>query len=377
MINTRMNKRYAGLALGLGLLALSGCSTLNQFMGREEAVDYKSTVAGDPLSIPPDLTQANRDAHYRAPEGSATYSQYAQSQQAQQNLKGADRILPQAQGIEVKRDGDLRWLVVDKPAEEVYPKIIDFWGEQGFTIKSQDPRAGLIETDWAENRAKIPEGWIRSALGAIIDTVFDSGERERFRTRIERVGGKTEVYISHQQMVETPTQDGSTFKWVHGKEDPGLNAAMVARLMVFLGTDVQKAHDLVAQAEKDPSRPEVAQAAGGQAAITLGEPFDRAWRRVGVAIDSAGFAVDDRDRSTGDYYIRYLDSDTGEKIEQQNFFGRLFGSKNTAEATPYRIHVAGQGSGSVVTVLDQNGQVQETDTAKRIITVLLTHMKGG
>ncbi len=371
-----MNKRYAGLAVGLSLLALSGCSTMNQFMGREEAVDYKSTVAGDPLSIPPDLTQANRDAHYRAPEGSATFSQYAQSQQAQQNMGAADRILPQAQGIEVKRDGDLRWLVVDKPAEEVYPKIIDFWGEQGFTIQSQDPRAGLIETDWAENRAKIPEGWIRSALGAIIDTVFDSGERERFRTRLERVSGKTEVYISHQQMVETPTQDGSTFKWVHGKEDPGLNAAMVARLMVFLGTDVQKAHDMVAQAEKDPSQPDVAQAAGGQAAITLGEPFDRAWRRVGVAIDSAGFAVDDRDRSTGDYFIRYLDSDTGEKIEQQNFFGRLFGSKNTAEATPYRIHVAGQGSGSVVTVLDQNGQVQESDTAKRIITVLLTHMQG-
>src|SRR5690606_21563915 len=221
-----------------------------------------------------------------------------------------------------------------------------------------------------------PEGWIRSALGAIIDTVFDSGERERFRTRPERVSGKTEVYISHQQMVETPTQDGSTYKWEHGKEDPGLNAAMVARLMVFLGTDVQKAHDMVAQAEKDPIQPDVAQAAGGQAAITLGEPFDRAWRRVGVAIDSAGFAVDDRDRSTGDYFIRYLDSDTGEKIEQQNFFGRLFGSKNTAEATPYRIHVAGQGSGSVVTVLDQNGQVQESDTAKRIITVLLTHMQG-
>src|SRR5690606_7541423 len=121
----------------------------------------------------------------------------------------------------------------------------------GFTIQSQDPRAGLIETDWAENRAKIPEGWIRSALGSILDTVFDSGERERFRTRVERVNGKTEVYISHQKMVETPTQDGAAFKWVFSKEDPGLNAAMLARLMVFLGTDVKKAQDLVAQAEKD------------------------------------------------------------------------------------------------------------------------------
>lgn len=374
MINTRMTKRYAGLTLGVGMLLLGGCSTLNQVIGREEAVDYKSTVAGDPLSIPPDLTQANQDAHYRAPEGTATFSQYAQAQQAQGSVSASDRVLPQAAGVSVMRDGDLRWLVVDKPAEEVYPQIVEFWSEQGFTLQSQDPRAGLMETDWAENRAKIPEGWIRSALGSILDTVFDSGERDRFRTRVERVNGKTEVYISHQHMVETPTQDGAAFKWVYGKEDPGLNAAMLARLMVFLGTDVQRAQELVAQAEKASTAPKVAQVTEGQASLTLAEPFDRAWRRVGVAIDSASFAVEDRDRSAGDYFIRYLDSDTGEKIEQQNFIGRLFGSKNTAEATPYRIHVAEQGGSSVVTVLDQNGQVQNTDTAKRIITVLSSHM---
>ncbi|MBF6617996.1 MAG: outer membrane protein assembly factor BamC [Candidimonas sp.] len=375
MTNSRITKRFAGLTAGLCVLLLAGCSTLNQMMGNEEAVDYKSTVSGDPLSIPPDLTQANSEAHYRAPEGTATFSQYAQTQQAEQSRGAAERILPQTEGVEVMRDGDVRWLSVARPAEDVYPKIIDFWVDQGFTIQSQDPRAGLIETDWAENRAKIPEGWIRSALGSIVDTVFDSGERERFRTRVERVNGKTEVYISHQHMVETPTQDGTTFKWVGGKEDPGLNAAMLARLMVFLGTDVQRAHDMVAQAEKTSGEAEIMQVTDGQAAITLGEPFDRAWRRVGVAIDSAGFSVEDRNRSAGDYFIRYLDSDTGEKIEQQNFIGRMFGSKNTAEPTPFRIHVAQQGSGSVVTVLDQNGQVQDTDTAKRIINVLSTHMK--
>jgi len=375
MTNSRITKRFAGLTAGLCVLLLAGCSTLNQMMGNEEAVDYKSTVSGDPLSIPPDLTQANSEAHYRAPEGTATFSQYAQTQQAEQSRGAAERILPQTEGVEVMRDGDVRWLSVARPAEDVYPKIIDFWVDQGFTIQSQDPRAGLIETDWAENRAKIPEGWIRSALGSIVDTVFDSGERERFRTRVERVNGKTEVYISHQHMVETPTQDGTTFKWVGGKEDPGLNAAMLARLMVFLGTDVQRAHDMVAQAEKTSGEAEIMQVTDGQAAITLGEPFDRAWRRVGVAIDSAGFSVEDRNRSAGDYFIRYLDSDTGEKIEQQNFIGRMFGSKNTAEPTPFRIHVAQQGSGSVVTVLDQNGQVQDTDTVKRIINVLSTHMK--
>ncbi|MCC2596596.1 outer membrane protein assembly factor BamC [Pusillimonas sp. MFBS29] len=377
----RMNKRCAGITLGLGMLVLSGCSTLNQALGTEEAVDYKSTVAGDPLSIPPDLTQANRDARYRAPEGTTTFSQYAQNQQQEQNTSASERILPQTDGIQVKRDGDLRWLVVDQPAEEVYPKIVEFWGEQGFTIHSQDPRAGLMETDWAENRAKIPEGWIRNALGSIIESVYDSGERERFRTRLERVNGATEIYISHDHMVETAVGSAgsgdvaSTFKWAKGEEDPGLNAAMLARLMVYLGTDVRNASAMVAQAERTAGQPQVIQSVEGQASLTLAESFDRAWRRVGVAIDSAGFSLEDRNRSSGDYFIRYLDSDTGEKIVQQNFMGRLFGTRNTAEAVPYRIHVADQGSSSLVTVLDQNGQVQNTETAKRIINVLVSHMQ--
>lgn len=377
MMNMRMKYRYAaGVTLAAGLLALSGCAQLKQAVNAEESVNYKSTVAGQPLSIPPDLTQISQDAHYKAPAGTATtYSQYQQNQQAQKALGPSDKILPTTAGAQVMRDGDLRWLEIDKPAQDVYPKVIDFWGHEGFTIHSQDPKAGLVQTDWAENRAKIPESWIRSALGGIIDQVFDSGERDRFRTRIERVNGKTEIYISHEHMIETPTADGAAFKWVYGKEDQGLNAAMLARLLVFLGTDVQQARTLVAQAEKDPSQPKVTQAPAGQAEVKLGEPFDRAWRRVGVAIDAAGFSVDDRDRSSGDYFIRYLDTDSGRKLEQSNFLTRMFGAKDTTEAARYRIHVAQEGAGSTVTVLDQNGQRDNSATAQRIISVLGGHMK--
>ena len=369
------------LAAGLSLTLLSGCSALNEFMGKEESVDYKSTVTGDPLSIPPDLTQANRDARFQSPlsgQGGLSYSQYAQAQEAQPAVgRVQSNVLPEQDGIQVMRDGDLRWLVVDKAAEEVYPHILDFWTNQGFTLHSEDPRAGVMLTDWAENRAKIPDSWIRSLLGSVVDQVFDSGERERFRTRLERVNGKTEIYISHQHMYETPTTDGAAFKWVHGKEDPGLNAVMLARLMVFLGTDLEQAQAQVAQAEatKDdtPALIQV-QDDASQRQLVLNEGFDRAWRRVGVGIDSAGFSVEDRDRSTGEYYIRYLDADSGEKIEQPNIISRLFRARNTAEAQRLRISVRAQGNSSVVRVLDENGQVLNTPTAGRIINVLSTNM---
>lgn len=373
MIKKPASKSLIGLSLSL--LVLSGCSSFKEVLGTEESVDYKSTVSGDPLSIPPDLTQAHRDAHFKAPEGSASYSAYQQGQQARPS-GGATQVLPEQSGIRVMRDGDLRWLVIEQSPDQVFPRVLEFWSEQGFTINSQDPRAGVIQTDWAENRAKIPESWIRSALGAIIDQVFDSGERDRFRTRVERVDGRTEVYISHQRMEETPTADGAAFKWVYAKEDPGLNATMLARLMVYLGTDVDTAQSRLATAEKDPTAAQIQTLAGAdQAELILNESFDRAWRRIGVAIDSAGFTVEDRDRAAGDFYIRYLDSDTGEKIEQQNIIGRIFGGRNTAEAVPYRINVKEKAGRTRVIVLDQNGQEQTTPTAKRIINVLSSNMQ--
>lgn len=363
---------YTGIALA-SLFTLSACSTFNEMTGAKESVEYKSVVSGDPLSIPPDLTQANQNTRYVAPEGVARLSDYVDGQR-KQSINPADRVLPQSDDIQVMRDGTLRWLVVNDAAENLYPQLIEFWNEQGFTIHNQNPLAGIIETDWAENRAKIPEGWLRSALGSVLDQVFDSGERDRFTTRLERVNGKTEIYVSHQHMEETPTSDGAAFKWVFGKEDPGLNAAMLARMMVYLGSDQQVAAQKIKDASAETAAKPSTNIGEGQASLVVAEPFDRAWRRVGVAIDSARFTVEDRNRAAGDYYIRYLDTDTGEKIEQQNIFGRLFGTRNTAEPLKLRVHLQEQASGTEVTVLNEDGQIRTDATAQRVITVLAKNL---
>ncbi|MDH1523735.1 MULTISPECIES: outer membrane protein assembly factor BamC [Achromobacter] len=374
-----MNKRHAGLSALMSLVLLAGCSEVNQFLGNEESVDYKSAVnqRGEPLSIPPDLTQANSDPRYRAPaSGSTTFSEFQQQGVAQASAPKTSNVLPNRSDMRVERDGDLRWLVVDRPPEQVFPRLIDFWTESGFTVATNNPGAGLIETDWAENRAKIPESWLRQALGAVLESAWDSGEREKFRTRVERVNGHTEIYVSHRQMLEKRVgSDGSQVQWQNGKEDPGLNAAMLARMMVFLGTDVDNARKLVQQAEASPQRPAVQQDVRAQgASLIVSESFDRAWRRVGVALDGGGFAVDDRDRSSGDYFVRYVDTDTGEKMEQPGFFSRLFSGDKKAQAAQYRIHLVGNGEQTTVSVLDANGAPDSSPTAQRLLSVLKDKM---
>ncbi|CAM4294410.1 outer membrane protein assembly factor BamC [Bordetella muralis] len=373
-----MNQRHAAASALMALALLAGCSDVNEFLGGEESIDYKSTKRGEPLSIPPDLTQASNDPRYRAPaSGSTTFSQYQeQGQQVASTTAQTSNVLPERSDMRVERDGDLRWLVVDLPPEQVFPKVVDFWTDTGFTIANNNPKAGLIDTNWAENRAKIPESWLRQALGSVLDSVWDSGEREKFRTRVERVNGRTEIYISHQQMFEKRVgSDDSQVQWEHGKEDPGLNAAMLARLMVYLGTDVDSARKLVAQAEASPQSPKVQQDVRADGAmLVVDESFDRAWRRVGVALDSGGFAVDDRDRSAGEYFVRYVDTDTGAQQSEPGFFSRMFSGDKQTQAAQYRIHLTEVGGQTQVTVLNASGQRDNSATAQRLLGVLKDKM---
>jgi len=359
----------------LGLVLIGGCAQMRSVLEGDNSVDYKSVVMSDPLSIPPDMTQAASDPRYRAPAGGTTTFNQFQKAGQQAAAKGASAtqaaVLPTRNDMRVMRDGDLRWLSVDMPADKVFSLAADFWSENGFTLDVTDPKAGLLVTNWAENRAKIPESWIRQLLGSVLQGLWDSGTRDKFRTRIERVGPRTEVYISHQHMDEMATaSDGTDIRWVRGKEDPGLNAAMLARLMVFMGEDVDGARKKMAQSVASPQGPKVVTPTDDKAVLIISESFDRAWRRVGVALDSGGFAVDDRDRSAGDYYVRYVDSDTGFKREDPNFLSRLFGAKEPGKAPTYRIRLTTRGNETEVTVLNDKGVRDESNTAKRLLAVL-------
>ncbi|HEY0294890.1 MAG TPA: outer membrane protein assembly factor BamC [Bordetella sp.] len=393
-----MNKRHAGrwakpaasMALALSLAQLAGCSSIGKAIGVDNPIDYKSASSSDvePLNIPPDLTQAASDPRYRAPDagGATSFSQYQQQSKdaasAVATGKSPSGVLPQRDDMHIERDGDLRWLVIDHPPEQIFPKLVDFWTSVGFTLNTNNPQAGLLETDWAENRAKIPDSWLHDVLGTIFNEAYDSGERERFRTRVERVGDHTEIFLSHQQMTEKMENSGPSALavWVPGQEDAGLNAAMLARMMVFLGTDADRARQLLAQAQVSPAKVDVqsVQTAQGASELTIGEAFDRAWRRVGVALDSGGFSVQDRDRNAGDYFVRYLDTDTGVRPEDPNIFSRyLFGVK-PAVAPQYRVHLSGSGSSGAqtqVTVLDSNGARDTSPTAQRMLGVLKDKMQ--
>jgi outer membrane protein assembly factor BamC len=377
-----------GILLVVALTGLAGCSSLNSIM-EPERLDYKSASKASTtnLEVPPDLTQLKKDSRYAIPEsnrGTATASSYTAQTGTQPVATSAtpEVIAPKATlEARVMRDGNERWLVVKESPEVLWPQIKEFWQDSGFLINIEKPEAGVMETDWAENRAKIPQDFLRKTLGKVIDSLYSTGERDKFRTRLERgADGTTEVYISHRgaQEVLTGQQKDSTV-WTPRPADPGLEAEFLSRLMGRLGVEEVKAKTIVAQAVQKPDRAKLGKDAAG-AYVEVDEGFDRAWRRVGLSLDRVGFTVEDRDRTEGMYFVRYIDlgADAQSKSNaEKGFFSKLFTSSDdkVKKAQRYRVLVKQLGTISRITVLNDEGKPEKSGTADRILSLLNEQLK--
>ena len=374
--------RNSVVLIALALTA-SGCS---MFEGKK--IDYKSAGTLPTLEAPPDLVMPAGDNRFAvpdiAPKGAATFSAYDRERGAKPLAAGTQALLPKADKVSIERAGGQRWLVVQAPAAEVWPVVKDFWQELGFIITLELPEAGVLETDWAENRAKLPQEGIRGFLGKALDSLYSTAERDKFRTRLERGSeGRTEIYVSHRGMVEVfeGTQGGGDqgqgrTVWQPRPANPELEAEMLRRLMVRFGVEETRAQSLLAD---KASPPQAVQAKNPDAApgLTMPESFDRAWRRVGLALDRIGFVVEDRDRAGGIYFVRYADPEANTK-KDKSFLSKLaFWSSDEAKAKAlrYQVRLKGTEESTALAVYMDDGAPAKNETGNRIASLLFEQLK--
>ena len=374
-----------GLVYGLVLAGLAGCSSIGSML-ESDKIDYKSAgkASAPTLEIPPDLTQLQRDNRYAIPDlnnrGTATASGFNLQQNIQRPAAAAAAVAPKAVAdMRIERAGDQRWLVIKQTPEVLWPQIKDFWQESGFLINMESPETGVMETDWAENRAKIPQDIIRKTLGKVLDSLYSTGERDKFRTRLERgADGTTEIYISHRSAQEVLTgSNKETTVWTPRPADPELEAEFLSRLMARFGVETERAKVIVANAAPEQARARIVKTGGAVGTyVEVDENFDRAWRRVGLALDRVGFTVEDRDRSQGLYFVRYVDQDldaNNKTASDKGFFSRMFSSSASdkdKKAQRYRVVVKGVGAATQITVLNDKGASEGSSVAGKILSLL-------
>ena len=374
----KLSLALRSLAAVTAALMLTACSTVREYMPGEKA-DYKQSRQEPTLELPPDLRSSEIEDSLVIP--SATLSEYETETRTTRPSEAG--VLPRSENIEVRQDGTQRWLVVQAPAEQVWPQVRDFWIQNGFLLTVEDPRVGILETEWAENRADIPQGPIRRTLGKVMDFAYSASTRDKFRVRLERGSepGVTEVYLTHQGVEEviegTSDQDGNTV-WKPRPSDPALEAEMLQRLMVHMGVEEEPARTRMAQqSQETPAvRAELIRTNTGEVELRLADDFSRAWRRTGLALDRVGFTVEDRNRSEGVYYVRYNDP-----LKQQESGGLLSRLAFWSDDEPidreaqYQIQLQASGAQTNVIVRDMDGKRDNSKTAARILTLLEEQLK--
>lgn len=359
------------------LLSLAGCGTY----GTGKRIDYRAGAVQAPaLEIPPGLTSPGVDERYKVPgaDGVATYSDYSKGGESAEG-RSAGAVLPEFKGVHLERSGAQRWLVVNGKPEDVWPVVKAFWQENGLSIASEDQAAGVMETDWAENRANVPMSGIRSVIGKVFDNLYSSGEKDKYLTRLERgADGSTLVYITHRGMEEVVSADQNTSRWQPRANDPEIEAILLQKLMArFGGSEARAAEAVSAGAPADPAaaggaatvagdgKASLQDAFDGTKLIVVNDTFDRAWRRTGLAIEAAGLAVEDKDRARGIYFLRPA------KAEKGLMDSLMFWQDEEADRR-YRVNVKDAGASSEVTVTDQEGV--SDDAAAAVIEAIYKHI---
>ncbi|MDO5532053.1 outer membrane protein assembly factor BamC [Sutterella sp.] len=391
-----MSQRALRLAAAIAATAaITGCSVLG-IDPTSEKVQYESSNSRANLEVPPDLTPIASDDRFQVParQGVVSANAEAQRQQAAMNAEPSPAnasIVPLTVQAKVMKEGASRWLRVNATPEQLWPVVQDFWPSVGLIVREQNPKTGYMETEWAENRAKLPQDIIRRTIGRVIDFAYSTGEQDQYRTRMERNDdGTTDIFVTHRSMVEVVTgaQKESTV-WQPGPSDPTMEAEMLQRLALRIDSEfnpdasgeaqaaAQK--ELAEQLEVAPAVPKATienGTDGKAAAVVLTDGFDQSWRRVGVVLDRMGFEQIDRDRTAGWFLVRYLDPayEAAEK-EKRGFFANLFSSDSAVEAPQYRIHLGDEGMTTRITVQNAEGGEDETGVAPNILTLLAEQLR--
>ena len=374
---------------------VAGCS----YLPESKKIDYGTAVKAPPLDIPPDLTRPSNSGQYSAPNvassGTAVFSQINAKNKVAQRQNSDETVLPEGtRGVaKVERQGNHRWLVVTVPEDKAWNVTKAFWQENGFIIKSENPQTGVMETDWAENRANVPGGAIQGFLGKVLGTLYSTAERDKYRTRLEKgtKPGTTDIFISHRGMIEVYVTEGkSETRWQPRDADPTLEAEMLRRLMFkFDGVDEVEAKKLAQNSDGGKTvsvdKAKMGTAPDGGAMLIVDDNFDRSWRRIGLALDRVGFTVEDRERASGLYYVRYVDSDDRGVQEKSSggFWASLAFWRSKDDKVPtkvqYRISVREQQPGGptnvIVLAAGNSGQADVSPIARQILDLLLQQLR--
>lgn len=325
-------------------------------------LDYKEAKSLQGLDVPPDLVAPGNTGETELP-----------------SLGGADApgaVLPTVERVHIARDGAERWLQIDMPAEVLWPRLRSFWATLGLELHMDKPELGIMETAWAENRADAPGGFLTGLIKSVFKNAYSAGTRDKYRLRLERSADNgTELYLSHYGLKEVVVSKGDEMEmaktgWEVRPSDRELVNEVMNRLVIYLGGSQQAAAQVKAA---DKAAPERARVEGDM--LVISEGFTRSWRRTGIALDSLGVVVEDRNRAEGIYYVGQIELQAQQ--EDKGWLSSLFASKEEKKGDAPQLQIVLHGDETLtrLTILNMDGSPRQDKLAAELLQRLQQELK--
>ena len=369
------------VVVAIALISMTACSGNKKDLPK---LDYQTqTRKIVKLEVPPDLNNPDQGNLYQIPAGSGAVRASDLSRRTSATQQAANsEVLKSVKGVRLERDGNQRWIEVQgKSPAEIWPLLKAFWQENGFDIKSEEPGIGQMETEWAENRAKIPQDGLRRLLDKVgLGGIYSTSERDKFIIRIEQgKNGTTDVFFAHKGMKEVyADKNKDTTTWQPAANDPNLEAAFLARFMQYLGVDQQQAENALSQSVAKRSGNELARIDGNT--LFVSGDYGRNWRRTALALDRIGLNVLGQNIERHAFLVQQAPNESeAVSTKKPGFFGRMFGKGKKAEkpaAYPKIIvFVEPVNGGSRIRLLNKDGSAYNGSDASTLLSRLHTELR--
>ncbi|MCF7528714.1 outer membrane protein assembly factor BamC [Neisseria lisongii] len=371
--------------LAVSLMSIAACSSNK---AEQPKLDYQSQnrkIVN--LEVPPDLNDPAQGNLYQVPAGSGAVR--ASELSGSKNRTPAvqqpanQTVLQAIKGVRLERDGSQRWVAVEgkKPAE-LWPLLKAFWQENGFDIKSEEPAIGQMETEWAENRAKVPQDVVRRLFDKVgLGGIYSTSERDKFIIRIEQgKNGVTDVFFAHKGLQEVYGEKSKdTTVWQPRPNDPNLEAAFLARFMQYLGVDEKQAENALSESvAQRSSTSELAKLDGNT--LLLSGDYDRNWRRTALALDRIGLTVVGQNDERHAFLVQpALTESEAVRNQQPGIFSRWFGKGGNKKADAAQpeiiVYVEPLKNATRVSLLNKDGSSYKGKDAATFISRLHAELR--
>lgn len=283
----------AGSFLLLAAL-LVACST-------SEDKRYLDASLGSNLELPPDLSEFKEDSRFELPAGISG---------AESTAKGKVPVLARVDSLRLEGSGDLYWLSVEEPVDNLYQLIKNFWFSEGYRLMTDEPVIGIMQTEWVlteQGPSDASNSWFKSLF--VGENLAASQDQYRTRVELDQTENVSRIYIAHRgtergyyvTLGDAQKKDfDDDNQWHFRQPEPELEVEMLSRLMIFLGLQEAEVEQQVADAKLfKPRAFQRMDSAEQSPYLIVKDPYQIAWNRVYHQLERMNFEIEKAEFESG------------------------------------------------------------------------------